>query len=209
MTSNTAPTSESIKFYENIVHFPPVINGRINLVQFLEATSDLVSIVDRIGKVFTPVKYDIQGNIDKIKKNYDYDENSCLLELMLGEISQGKITAAEGILWLNRTLLFFEITLEEVIRYLRSDNYDVNMDKIFSVAYEKSLKKYHNWITQQIFVVICKMSPSLPQMMKSLDVCDDINAFETKINNFKVTIHLNRCKIDDFFNDNDIFNKRK
>ncbi|XP_013198142.1 glycolipid transfer protein-like [Amyelois transitella] len=196
-------------FYENMTPFPPVINGRINIVQFIEAASDLVALVDRIGKVFAPVKYDMQGNIDKIKKCYKFDDTSCLLELMLEEVRNGKHTAAEGILWLNRALYYFELVLQEVVRHLKSNNYDVNMDKIFNIAYEGSLKKYHNWITQQIFAVICKMSPTLPQLMKSLDVGDDIKPFETKINNFIVTIHLVRCKIDDFFKDNDIFTKPK
>lgn len=38
----------------------------------------------------------------KIKKYYKYDENSCLLELMLEEVKNGKPMGAEGVLWLNR-----------------------------------------------------------------------------------------------------------
>lgn len=47
------------------------------------------------------------------------------------------------------------------------------------------------------------MSPTLPQVMKSFGV-DDIQAFERKLASFNITLHLVRCKIDDFFKDNNL-----
>ncbi|KAM3963595.1 glycolipid transfer protein [Aphomia sociella] len=207
MTCISTQSSEKNVFYDNIKPFPPVIDGRINVIKFLESASDLVVLVERLGKTFTPVKYDMQGNIDKIKKTFVYDETSCLLELMLNEVGK-KAVATESILWLNRALLFFELIFQEIISYLNSKNYDVNMEKIFTVAYEGSVKKYHNWVTQQMFTLISKTSPTLPQLMKSLDV-DNVEAFEKKILNFNITLHLVRCKIDDFFKDHNMFDKSK
>lgn len=48
------------------------------------------------------------------------------------------------------------------------------------------------------------MSPSLPQLMKSFEVDHDINKFESGLENFNITLHLVRCKIDDFFRENGI-----
>ncbi|CAH2086608.1 unnamed protein product [Euphydryas editha] len=128
------------------------INGKINVVEFLEATSSLIKVIDGLGKSFAPVKYDMEGNVEKIKKHYKYDKDSCLLELMAEEHTKGKNEAAEGILWLNRALLFFELIFQEIIVCLRSKN-DVNMKKIYTMAYEGSVKKYHSWVVQRLFEV--------------------------------------------------------
>lgn len=41
------------------------------------------------------------------------------------------------------------------------------------------------------------MSPTLPQIMKSLEV-DDVKIFELFLTNFNMKMHLVRCKIDNF-----------
>ncbi|CAG5012521.1 unnamed protein product [Parnassius apollo] len=201
-----SPIISPTNFVFEEINFFPTDDGRINFVQFMKATSDLLVLVDRLGKVFVPVKHDMQGNIDKIIKHYKYKEDSCLLELMLEEIHNGKPIAAESVLWLNRALLFFELTFQELLRNLKFQQYDANMKKIFTLAYEGSVKQYHNWVTQQIFNAICKMSPTLPQILKAFEVEDNIKAFESKLSNFNVTLHLVRCKIDNFFRDHNLFN---
>lgn len=55
-----------------------------------------------------------------------------------------------------RALLFFELTFQEILISLKSKQLDVNMKKIFTSAYEGSVKQYHNWITQQLFHVSFK-----------------------------------------------------
>ncbi|CAH0701902.1 unnamed protein product [Spodoptera exigua] len=161
--------------------------------------------LERLGSVFAPVKYDMQGNIDKLKNIYKYDENSCLLELMLAENANGQPVAAEGVLWLNRALLFFEILFSQILSHVQANDIDISMKKIFTVAYEGSVKKYHNWVTQQIFSFICKMSPTLPQVIKSFEMDNDMKGFETKIESFQKTLHLVRHKIDEFFTENNLF----
>ncbi|XP_047528006.1 glycolipid transfer protein [Vanessa atalanta] len=180
------------------------VNGRINVIEFLEAVKNLITLVDRLGKVFAPIKYDMEGNVEKIKK-YEFSEDSCLLELMAKEHSKGECKSAEGVLWLNRALLFFELLFQEIIVCLQSNNYDVNMKNVYTIAYEGSVKKYHNWVSQQLFALICKMSPTLPQILKSLEVEDDISGFETRLTSFNKTLHIVRSKIDTFFKDQNMF----
>lgn len=49
------------------------------------------------------------------------------------------------------------------------------------------------------------MSPTLLQIMKSLEVENDLKAFESRLAKFNITLHLNRCKIEDFFKDHQLF----
>lgn len=48
------------------------------------------------------------------------------------------------------------------------------------------------------------MSPTLPQIMKSFEIDQDVKQFETSLESFNITLHLVRCKIDDFFRENDV-----
>ncbi|XP_075969407.1 glycolipid transfer protein-like [Anticarsia gemmatalis] len=203
-----ASTSTSDEFsFLSMRQFPSVINGRINIVEYLAAASDLITLLERFGTIFTPVRIDLQGNIDKIKKQYKYDENSCLLELMLDEKARGEVIAAGGCLWLNRGLLFFEILFMEMKNSLQKalNPDDINMKQVFTRAYEGSVKQFHNWVTQQLFTIICKMSPNMPQIMRSLNVNqNNVKEFETSLESFSISLHLVRCKTDDFFRDTNI-----
>ncbi|XP_045490972.1 glycolipid transfer protein [Colias croceus] len=202
------PSTQSQKQidFEDLNYFPPIQNGRINLMEFVKASSDLVSIVDSLGKIFSPVKNDMQGNIDKIKNSFTHDENSCLFELIMKEKSKGGCTGAEATLWLNRALLFFELTFDGILQGLKSEvkSDDINMKAIFSSAYEGSVKKYHNWIVQRLFSVICKMSPTFPQIIASLGLAS-VESFETKMATFTSSLHVVRSEIDNFFKDSGLF----
>ncbi|XP_063620214.1 glycolipid transfer protein [Cydia splendana] len=205
MASSTTP--ENNNFLEKVKDFPPIIDGKINAVKFIESALGLLWVVESLGKIFAPVKYDMEGNIDKIKK-LDPKENSCLLELLHREClqSQGKPVATEGLLWLNRSLCFFEIVFEEMIHLMEENNLDINMRKIYTIAYEGSVKRYHNWVTQQIFALICRLAPTLHQLLKSFGVdTNNVASFKTRLTSFNITLHLVRCKIDDFYKDNNLF----
>ncbi|KAJ8722810.1 hypothetical protein PYW07_003990 [Mythimna separata] len=205
--ASTSTSSDNVSkdcFFLAIRQYPPVINGKINITEFIDASTDLVAIVERLGTIFAPVRYDLQRNVDKMKKLFKYDNNSCLLELMLAETTIGK-PGAESVLWLNRGMLFFEIMFTQILCHVRANNIDVNMKKIFTVAYEGSIKRYHNWITQQLFTFICKTSPSLPDVIKAFEMKDNLKLFGTKVESLHAAVHVVRCKIDNFFKENNIF----
>lgn len=45
--------------------FPEITeNDKIKTAEFLNAARGIVRIIEKLGKVFAPVKYDINGNID-------------------------------------------------------------------------------------------------------------------------------------------------
>ncbi|KPJ07827.1 Glycolipid transfer protein [Papilio machaon] len=202
-----APIVPNKFILEEINYFPSVVNGKLHFIGFIKASSDLLILIDRLGKIFTPVKHDIQGNIDKIKKFYKYDENSCLLELMLEEVKNGKPLGAEGVLWLNRALLFFELTFHGILDNLKSDPNEVNMKKVYMSAYEGSVKKYHGWMTQQLFNVrlylYCNCNFHVRLCLYVFE--NNINVFESKLAIFNEALHLVRWEIDKFFEDNNLF----
>lgn len=45
MATTSMVEKDEHNFYDTLSHFPPVINGRINMVQFLEASAGLISLV--------------------------------------------------------------------------------------------------------------------------------------------------------------------
>lgn len=51
--------------------------------------------------------------------------------------------------------MFFELAFEEIIKYLQQPNcdIDINLKCMITTAYNGSVKKYHNWMTQQVFKV--------------------------------------------------------
>ncbi|KAG7307189.1 hypothetical protein JYU34_007342 [Plutella xylostella] len=185
-------------------HFPIDNNNKINIVKFIEATSNLVGVIDNFGKLFTPVKLDIQGNIDNIKRHYKFDDSSCLLEQMTEETKKGPPVIAESVLWLNRSLLMFELIFQEMIAALQSKNYNVTMKKILTIAYEGSVKKYHNWVTQQIFHLLCKMFSTLPVFLKQFNI-ENIDEFGNYLVQYNNALHSVRCQIDNYFISNHLF----
>ncbi|XP_041976954.1 glycolipid transfer protein-like [Aricia agestis] len=145
----------------------------------------------------------------KIKKFYTYNEDTCLLALMLDEKSRGRDEGAEGVLWLNRSLLFFELVFEEIIKSLQRKEIDASIKTILTTAYNGSVKKYHNWVTQKIFYLILNISPSLPQMLKLLDPSQNMEEFEKRLIELHYCLKIIRCRIDTFFQENNMFVENK
>lgn len=52
---------------------------------------------------------------------------------------------------------------------------------------------------------MCKMAPTLPQILKSFEIENNINAFESRLSNFNEALHLVRWEIDKFFENNNLF----
>lgn len=56
-----------------------------------------------------------------------------------------------------------------------------------------------------LFQIICKMSPTLPQILKSFEAEQNLKQFEQDLATFNIKLHIIRCKIDDFFKELNIF----
>ena len=85
-------------------------NNAINTTKFLDAAEELTKLFDLLGSVaFNPVKNDIIGNINKIRKRQlaAPAESETLQELVINELKTKKHEASEGLVWLVRYIFSF------------------------------------------------------------------------------------------------------
>ncbi|XP_075982443.1 glycolipid transfer protein-like [Anticarsia gemmatalis] len=181
--------------------FPPVKNGRINCKEFLASSSDLVIVLHNFGAVFTPVRVDVQRNVNKMKKTFICDENSCLLELMTEAHARGDYEALLACLWLNRGLKLIELFFEQILTNSKANIHPEDMDtlEMFTKAYDGSLREHHNWIMQQLFEFICRMFPTLSQMMKSVGMGDHPKEYLENLERYNKSLTSIRTKLDNYF----------
>lgn len=103
MSKNNAvdPTSEITAFSALTSHFS---SKKIKTKKFLEAATDAVSLIEKFGKVFSPVTNDMLNNIKKLNQKYeeDIEGNKYLEEMIIKEHGQGEGTATDALLWLRR-----------------------------------------------------------------------------------------------------------
>eukprot|EP00794_Sanderia_malayensis_P014011 gene14011-15469_t len=135
-------------------------DGRIVTDTFLDACSSIVPFFDILGStVFSPVKSDINGNINKLRKRYETDKIkfSTLQSFIEVEQAEGttkaKNSATDALLWLKRALEFIGVFLAEVLTG------EQDLTKCSKKAYEATLKKYHGWMVQGIFSLAMKAVP--------------------------------------------------
>lgn len=128
-------------------------NGKILTTSFIDASYEVISIIESFGKLFHPVVMDMKGNVDRINDHFKQDEkNRQFIEDMILNDEQ-QVTHA-WLLWLKRALemmdRFFWLILnnEEVI----SEKTD-NVKPMISQAYNEVLKPYHGFLLQNAFKV--------------------------------------------------------
>jgi len=129
----------------------------INTKEFLEATEGLIKMFDLFGSsAFSIVQSDMTGNVKKIRERYltNETENSTLQSLVIGEKDEKKLTATEGLLWLNRGLSFTSKALRSSV-----SNSTEELSVSFTNAYGVTLKKFHGMMVRPIFTLAMKSCP--------------------------------------------------
>ncbi|XP_063239115.1 pleckstrin homology domain-containing family A member 8 [Bacillus rossius redtenbacheri] len=170
--SNGGITSEDEKnFFSSVQHpFPDVENGKVPTLHFLEASKGVVALVEHFGKMFSPIRYDMSGNIEKLSKAYSTDVSkfTYLNDMILLEQQSGGNIATDALLWLRRALHlvhnFFQCIVEDAEKGLRTEN----LVPFLRQAYEEVLLRYHGWMAQQLFSLLSKMSPSRKDLLLAL-----------------------------------------
>ncbi|XP_060067304.1 uncharacterized protein LOC132547550 [Ylistrum balloti] len=155
------------KFYEDVPE-----DGNIPLTSFLEKTRQIIAVLDSFGIVFSPVKSDMQNNIDKITKAMkkpDGGEYHTLKELIEAEeqqgVSKGKNSGTVAAVWLGRGLKFMYLFFEQLV----SDKSNTESNTEFvQTAYKGSLQPYHNFMSKSIFTVACRGVPKRSALCKQL-----------------------------------------
>ncbi|KAI8904704.1 glycolipid transfer protein domain-containing protein [Gorgonomyces haynaldii] len=142
-----------------------VNNKNINTVEFLEATEQLVKLLGELGTAFTPVKSDIQGNVDKIRARYQQvpDKSQTLQELIQAEQQEKKSTAITSLLWLKRALEFTSLSLRRSV-----DNPQEELSTSFNTAYKSTLSQYHSFLIRPVFSMAMSACPTRKSFYEQL-----------------------------------------
>nr|XP_022336752.1 glycolipid transfer protein-like [Crassostrea virginica] len=148
---------------DNVKHFEvPGDDGKVDTATLLEASRGVVEMVSAFGKAFSPVKSDINGNIEKLQKKYEMNKEAFVtLNAMLEDEFENKSTdlAKIGGLWLMRGLNFLRTFMQLLIKEYREGSKEESMKHIINAAYEATLKKYHGFIVKKVFSGVSSFAP--------------------------------------------------
>ncbi|XP_076809138.1 pleckstrin homology domain-containing family A member 8-like isoform X2 [Clavelina lepadiformis] len=150
-------------FSENSILDEVVPSNEKNLIPaelFLNACQCYLEFFDRFaGTVLAPIKTDIQGNINKIRKVMNTKPDEYLQDLleneMLAKKHTGPDTATQALLWLTRALSVMCQFLKNLLTPGSENCRDP--PAAFWAAYVSRLQKHHNWVVQRLFKMGIKM----------------------------------------------------
>ncbi|KAL2120337.1 hypothetical protein VTJ04DRAFT_4363 [Mycothermus thermophilus] len=129
----------------------------VSTTEFLEAAESLTTMFDLLGSVaFSPVKKDMLGNVEKIRKRQLAAplESETLQDLVRNELKAKSHTATEGLLWLVRGLEFTCLALTQNLA-----NPSAELSDSFRAAYGDTLKPHHSFLVKPIFSAAMSACP--------------------------------------------------
>ncbi|XP_076031550.1 glycolipid transfer protein [Oratosquilla oratoria] len=151
--------------------FPEVTeDGKIDTVQFLEASKAFIKIYDQLGRAFALVKSDMNGNVEKLYTTYNKnpEKYKYLNDMIEEEKNDPTIFAVDALLWLRRALEFTYVFVRGIIDEFEAGNPTEKLDHLANIAYTQTLKPYHNWAAQNLFKIVAKACPYRSSLVKSL-----------------------------------------
>ncbi|XP_076452536.1 glycolipid transfer protein-like [Babylonia areolata] len=154
--------------------FPHVKEGdQLQTDVFLEASRQILPFIDNLGKAFSLVKKDVQGNVEKIEKHYKKDPEkyktiNAIVEEDQSAEKKGMSDGCVGVLWLRRGLGFFHAIFVELLADVKNNVADENFSPAVSRAYESTLKQFHGWMTQKVIGGVIKLVPYRKDFIKNL-----------------------------------------
>ncbi|SPQ23855.1 0d68da19-b312-4670-b8df-fc92ad39c4f0 [Thermothielavioides terrestris] len=129
----------------------------VSTTEFLDAAESLTTMFDLLGSVaFAPVKKDMMGNVEKIRKRQLAAplESQNLQDLVRNELKTKSHTATEGLLWLVRGLEFTCLALSQNVA-----NHDHELSDSFRNAYGATLKPHHSFLVKPVFSAAMSACP--------------------------------------------------
>lgn len=159
-------------FSDTETKYPEVsADGKVDTKQFLDASRTIVKLFDLLGHGFTAVKYDVNGNIEKLEKQYNSNPGryKTLNDMIRCEIDDGESKfATESLLWLKRALEYTRVFLRCMIEDHKNGTKNENLADFCRLAYESTLKRYHGWVVQKLCALSVRAVPWRRDLMKLL-----------------------------------------
>ncbi|XP_047368461.1 pleckstrin homology domain-containing family A member 8 isoform X2 [Vespa velutina] len=185
----------------NATYFPDIVDDKISTENFLHASRGVVVIVEKFGKLFAPVKHDMEGNIEKLNNKYsiDKEKHKTLQDMILLEKEKGEtIIATDALMWLKSLymiLLFFEKLIEDHNAGKATDD----LVAFLKEAYKISLEPYHGWMLQQLFGLLSRTVPSRKQLLQTIvdgkDFTDEIILRDMEIYTKNLRLNIENLQI--------------
>ncbi|KAL3269671.1 hypothetical protein HHI36_008732 [Cryptolaemus montrouzieri] len=189
--------------------FPNHDTEKIRTLELLEGSRGVVNLIDRFGKVFAPVIFDMNRNIEKIDSKFKTDEENFTYveDMILMEKQAESLLVTDAIQWLRRALHFVLRVFQQIL-----DNHDNNvlnsadLSIMLKRAYAETLENYHGWLGTQLFNVMCRFAPTMHCLFYTLAldkhnkvdyVIRDMRILTVKMEGFVIRL----CK---FYQDNNL-----
>ncbi|XP_017489366.1 PREDICTED: LOW QUALITY PROTEIN: glycolipid transfer protein [Rhagoletis zephyria] len=157
--------------FKTLKGFPPAVVEKIETEAFLEAATEIVTIIETFGKLFTPVVNDMNGNITKLTKVYNKDKAlyAYLEDLIILNVNVDNF-AANALLWLKRGLQLICTFFENIF----NDTQATEALKLhLQNAYERTLKPYHGFLVQGTIKIIYNWVPTRSQLIGQGEAHDE------------------------------------
>lgn len=191
-------TAPRIKFAQ-IKGFPALEGEKILTEAFIDASNEIIAVIEQFGTIFYPVIKDMRNNSTQLRNFYlvDVERRKYIEDMILYDESR---TAHVWLLWLKRALemierFFWHILNSNEIVNQKSDN----LQPMMMMSYTEVLEPYHGFFLQKTFKMLYRLMPS----RRTLLGADD--HFHDNISNLKElrpNMQLHITKIDKFLKEN-------
>ncbi|XP_046837200.1 pleckstrin homology domain-containing family A member 8 isoform X1 [Vespa crabro] len=186
----------------NAIYFPDIVDDKISTENFLHASRGVVVIVEKFGKLFAPVKHDMEGNIEKLNNKYsiDKEKHKTLQDMILLEKEKGEtIIATDALMWLKRSLYMILLFFEKLIEDHNAGKATDDLVAFLKEAYKISLEPYHGWMLQQLFGLLSRTVPSRKQLLQTIvdgkDFTDEIILRDMEIYTKNLRLNIENLQI--------------
>ncbi|CAK8543618.1 unnamed protein product [Lathyrus sativus] len=143
--------------------------GKIFTKPFLDICKSVLPVLDKFGGPFSFVKSDISGNIARLEIQYNSDSSKYkfLYNIIQKEVEtkteRTQSSCTNSLLWLSRSMDF----TVQLFRNLQ-EHKDWSMKHVCKDSYEKTFKKWHNWLASSTFNIGLKLVPDRKSFMEAI-----------------------------------------
>ncbi|CAG8503983.1 1226_t:CDS:2 [Cetraspora pellucida] len=144
----------------------PITEDGIDTITFLNATHELVKLLDIIGpEVFEFFRGEMNSNIKNIRERFEHNKskNLTLEKLIKHDESEYKTKNIHNLVLLTRQIEFIAVGLR---RSINDPNEELAVS--FTESYKITLERHHNIVLRPIFRVAIKACPYRHEFFQKL-----------------------------------------